>query len=92
MFNRKLKSIVAGDESSRLLKTSRRAFASSVEKSTLLKAMVLLYLAVIEYSRKNPEAAEKYLEARFKEAPDPPVGQTSMKKIEGLSRAEREQK
>jgi cytochrome c-type biogenesis protein CcmH/NrfG len=45
----------------------------AVQRDADLKPTVLLYLAMLERERKNPAAAEGYLETLLQEAPDSPI-------------------
>jgi tetratricopeptide (TPR) repeat protein len=47
----------------------------AIQRDPQLKPTALLHLAMLERDRKNPAAAERYLETLLKEAPDSPIAQ-----------------
>jgi len=53
----------------------------AAQRDANLKPGVLLYLALLERERKNPEAADGYLEALFQEAPDSAIARTLKKQM-----------
>jgi len=48
----------------------------AIQRDPQLKPTALLHLAMLERDRKNPAAAERYLETLLKEVPDSPIAQT----------------
>jgi tetratricopeptide (TPR) repeat protein len=54
----------------------------AVQRDADLKPTVLLYLALLERERKNPAAAEGYLETLLNEAPDSAIALTLKKQME----------
>jgi len=58
----------------------------AMRRDSELKPTVLFYLAVLEQERKNPAAAERYLETLLKEAPESPIAQTLKKQAEQTPR------
>ena len=53
----------------------------AVQRDPDLKPTALLYLALLERERKNPAAAEGYLQALLNEAPDSAIARTLKKQI-----------
>jgi tetratricopeptide (TPR) repeat protein len=53
----------------------------AVQRDADLKPTVLLYLALLERERANPEAAEGYLQALQNEAPDSPIAKAIKKQM-----------
>ncbi|HEY2987004.1 MAG TPA: tetratricopeptide repeat protein [Candidatus Binatia bacterium] len=56
----------------------------AVQRDADLKPTVLLYLALLERERKNPEAADGYLEALFQQAPDSAIARTLKKQMDPI--------
>jgi predicted Zn-dependent protease len=54
----------------------------AVQRDADLKPTVLLYLAMLERERKNPAAAEGYLQALQNEAPDSPIARTLKRQMD----------
>jgi tetratricopeptide (TPR) repeat protein len=53
----------------------------AIQRDVDLKPTVLLYLALLERERKNPAAAEGYLQALQNEAPDSPIAKAIKKQM-----------
>lgn len=61
----------------------------TIQRDADVKPTALLHLAMLERERKNPAAAERYLETLQKEAPDSPIAQTLRTQMERRAGAEK---